>query len=65
MPQMDGKVMAESLKSTFPKLKILFTSGYTDDVIAHHGVLDPEVAFLPKPYTPSTLTQKVRDLLDQ
>lgn len=65
MPEMDGNVMAESLKSAYPELKILFTSGYNDDAIAHHGVLNPEVAFLPKPYTPATLTRKVRDLLDQ
>jgi two-component system cell cycle sensor histidine kinase/response regulator CckA len=65
MPKMDGNVMAESLRSAYPELKILFTSGYNDDAIAHHGVLNPEVAFLPKPYTPATLTRKVRDLLDQ
>jgi two-component system cell cycle sensor histidine kinase/response regulator CckA len=66
MPQMGGKVMAEWLKSSYPDLKILFTSGYTDDAIAHHGVLDLDldVAFLPKPYTPSTLTRKVREMLD-
>jgi signal transduction histidine kinase len=64
MPQMSGKVMAEWLKTTHPDLKILFTSGYTDDAIAHHGVLEPGVAFLPKPYTPATLTRKVRELLD-
>jgi two-component system cell cycle sensor histidine kinase/response regulator CckA len=65
MPQMGGKAMAEWLQTTNPGLKTLFTSGYTDDAIAHHGVLDPGVAFLPKPYTPATLTQKVRELLDQ
>jgi CheY-like chemotaxis protein/two-component sensor histidine kinase len=64
MPQMDGKVMAEWLKSHFPDLKILFTSGYTDDAIVHHGVLEPGVVFLSKPYTPATLTRKVRELLD-
>ncbi len=64
MPQMDGKVMADWLKATYPELKILFTSGYTDDALAHHGVLDPGGAFLSKPYTPATLTRKVRDLLD-
>jgi two-component system, cell cycle sensor histidine kinase and response regulator CckA len=64
MPQMGGKVMAEWLKTTHPNLKILFTSGYTDDTITHHGVLDPGVEFLPKPYTPSTLARKVRELLD-
>jgi YesN/AraC family two-component response regulator len=64
MPQMGGKVMAEWLNSHFPDLKILFTSGYTDDAIVHHGVLEPGVAFLPKPYTPATLTRKVREILD-
>jgi CheY-like chemotaxis protein len=64
MPLMGGKVMAEWLKATYPDLKILFTSGYTDDVIAHHGVLEPGVEFLPKPYTPATLARKVREILD-
>ncbi len=64
MPQMGGKVMAEWLKSTSPDLKILFTSGYTDEAITHHGVLDAGMAFLPKPYTPATLTRKVREMLD-
>jgi two-component system cell cycle sensor histidine kinase/response regulator CckA len=64
MPQMGGKVMAEWLKSSDPNLKILFTSGYTDDAIVHYGVLDPGVAFLSKPYTPATLARKVREMLD-
>lgn len=64
MPVMSGKVMSEWLKVTYPGLKILFTSGYTDDVISHHGVLDAGVDFLPKPYTPATLSRKVRDLLN-
>jgi two-component system, cell cycle sensor histidine kinase and response regulator CckA len=64
MPQMGGKVMAEWLKMANPDLKILFTSGYTDDGITHHGVLDPAVEFLPKPYTPATLVLKVREMLD-
>jgi signal transduction histidine kinase len=64
MPLMGDKVMAEWLKSAYPDLKFLFTSGYTDDAIAHHGVLDPGMAFLPKPFTPATLTRKVRELLD-
>jgi len=65
MPQMGGKVMAEWLKSKYPDLKILFTSGYTDDAIVHYGVLDPGVTFLSKPYTPATLARKVRELLDK
>jgi CheY-like chemotaxis protein len=64
MPLMGGKVMAEWLKTTYPDLKILFTSGYTDDAIAQHGVLDAGVEFLSKPYTPATLVRKVREMLD-
>jgi len=64
MPRMGGKVMAEWLKTTYPDIKVLFTSGYTDDAIAQHGVLEPGVAFLPKPYTTATLACKVRAILD-
>jgi CheY-like chemotaxis protein len=65
MPLMGGEVMAKWLKATYPDLKILYTSGYTDDAIAHHGVLDAGVEFLSKPYTPATLARKVREVLDQ
>jgi len=64
MPMMGGKVMAEWLKTMDPDLKILFTSGYTDDAIAQHGVLETGMEFLPKPYTPATLVCKVREMLD-
>ena len=64
MPRMGGKAMAEWLKISFPHVKVLFTSGYTEDAIAHDGVLDEEIAFLPKPYTPVSLARKVRELLD-
>jgi len=64
MPLMNGKVMAEWLKTTYPNLKILFTSGYTDDAIRHNGVLKTGVEFLSKPYTPAILALKVRELLD-
>jgi signal transduction histidine kinase len=65
MPLMGGKVMAEWLKATYPHIKILFTSGYTDDAVAHHGVLEAGVDFLSKPYTPAVLARKVREILDQ
>jgi CheY-like chemotaxis protein len=65
MPLMGGKVMAEWLKATYPDLKILFTSGYTDEAIADQGVLETGVEFLPKPYTPARLARKVRQLLDE
>jgi DNA-binding response OmpR family regulator len=64
MPLMSGKVMAEWLKTTYPELKILFTSGYTDDTIAQYGVFEPGAAFLPKPYSPAILVRKVRAMLD-
>ena len=64
MPLMGGKAMAEWLKITYPELKVLFTSGYTDDAVTQHGVLEPGVAFMPKPYTPGILARKVREMLD-
>jgi len=64
MPLMGGKVMSEWLKTFDPEIKILFTSGYTDDAIEHHGVLENGVEFLSKPYTRATLVRKVRELLD-
>jgi hypothetical protein len=56
--------MAEWLNATDPELKVLFTSGYTDEAIAEHGVLEPGTAFLPKPYQPAVLLRKVREILD-
>ena len=64
MPLMGGKAMAELLQMTNPDIKILFTSGYSDDAISRYGVLEPGVEFLAKPYTPAMLARKVRDLLD-
>ena len=64
MPHMGGKVMAEWLKTSYPDIKILFTSGYTDDAIVHHGELNPGIAFIAKPYTPVSLARKVREILD-
>jgi CheY-like chemotaxis protein len=64
MPQMGGKVMAEWLKTANPDLKILFTSGYMDDVVTQEGVLAEGVEFLPKPYATTTLACKVREMLD-
>jgi CheY-like chemotaxis protein len=65
MPQMGGKEMAEWLKSAHSDIKVLFTSGYTDETISHQGVLEAGVEFLAKPYTPSALACKVREMLDR
>jgi signal transduction histidine kinase len=64
MPVMSGKVMAEWLKTTYPDLKILFTSGYTDDAITKPGMMEAGVEFLSKPYTPAMLARRVRAMLD-
>ncbi len=64
MPGMNGKELWDRLKTECPEIRVLFTSGYTADAIARHGVLDEGVAFLPKPFTPRELLRKVRQTLD-
>ena len=64
MPGMSGKMLAKHLQELRPDLKVLFTSGYTDNAIVHHGVLDEGTPFLQKPYNRETLTRKVREVLD-
>jgi signal transduction histidine kinase/CheY-like chemotaxis protein len=64
MPTMNGRELAELLKRTRKHTKVLYLSGYTDDAIAHHGVLDPGISLLQKPVTPDALLAHVRDVLD-
>ena len=64
MPVMGGKVLAEWLRTTNPELKILFTSGYTDDFSSIQGGPQTGVEFLSKPYTPDALCRKIREMLD-
>ncbi|MEZ4444503.1 MAG: PAS domain S-box protein [Polyangiaceae bacterium] len=65
MPGMNGRELARRLVAERPGLRVLFTSGYTDNVIAHHGVLDPGVHFLAKPYSLDALMSLVRQILDE
>jgi CheY-like chemotaxis protein len=64
MPGSNGILLFGELSRSRPALKALFMSGYTDDVIAHHGVLKEGMQFLPKPFTARSLTRKVREVLD-
>ena len=63
MPRMSGGALARVVSAQYPALRVLFTSGYTDDAMLRHGVLAAEVSFLAKPYTIQTLLQKVRQVL--
>jgi len=64
MPHVSGPELAEKLQAKFPGLKVLFMSGYTDDAVLRHGLIEAEMPFIQKPYTPQQLAQKVRQVLD-
>jgi PAS domain S-box-containing protein len=65
MPGMNGKILADKVRILRPGIRVLFTSGYTENAIAHHGVLDEGIRFISKPYAPRSLARKVRDVLDE
>ena len=65
MPGMNGSLVAERMTELYPGIKVLYVSGYNEDIIVRNGVIEGGVAFLAKPFTPTTLTRKVRQVLDQ
>jgi DNA-binding NtrC family response regulator len=65
MPEASGQDMATRMKERRSDTRVLFMSGYTDEAIVHHGVVDSDVAFIQKPFTPVALARKVREVLDQ
>ena len=64
MPQMSGPELAREVAELRPGTKVVYMSGYTDDALGHHGVLDPDIILLPKPFTPESLMSRLRLALD-
>jgi CheY-like chemotaxis protein len=64
MPGMNGRELADRISAARQGIKVIFMSGYTDDAISHHGVLGDGIEFLEKPFSPETLANKVREVLD-
>jgi CheY-like chemotaxis protein len=64
MPKFSGKEVAEQLLAIHPETKVLFMSGYTDEAIVHHGIVDSGIAFIQKPFSKQALTRKIREVLD-
>lgn len=65
MPKINGRELADKITELQPEIKVLFTSGYTQNIIAHHGVMDENVEFLAKPYSLEALASRVREVLDR
>ena len=64
MPGTSGPDLVRQISSIQPEMKVLYVSGYTDEAIVHHGVLDENTPFLQKPFTPQKLALKVQELLN-
>jgi len=65
MPEMSGRQLAEELRARFPALPVLYMSGYSDEAVVRHGVVDVGSSYIQKPFTPDSLARKVRGVLDQ
>jgi CheY-like chemotaxis protein len=63
MPGISGRELADRVKRIRPKIQVLYMSGYTDQAVVHHGILDMDAVLLQKPFTMATLSSKLRELL--
>jgi DNA-binding NtrC family response regulator len=63
MTQIDGPELVKRLEQTRPKIRVIYMSGYTDESVVRHGMLQDDAAFLQKPFTPDALGRKVREVL--
>lgn len=64
MPRMSGKELSDALETLRPGIRVLFMSGYTDELIGHHGVLDADIELIQKPFMPDAIARRVRSILD-
>jgi response regulator RpfG family c-di-GMP phosphodiesterase len=64
MPEMSGREVVNQLLPLHPEMRVLYMSGYAENAIVHHGVLDEGISFIPKPFGPQALALKVREVLD-
>jgi len=64
MPKISGTVLVERLSKLHPEMKVLYMSGYTENAIVHHGILNSDVSFIQKPFRVKALMQKVREVLN-
>ncbi len=65
MPDISGRQLADQITAEQPELKVLYMSGYADNIISHHGILERDINFIEKPFTPKSLAQAVRGILDE